>query len=138
MRNNTGQRSDIDTVMRSAARAKADSIKGAVILDNPDAAILRRASERNIPVLLVDGNLTRLSQSRAKDGGVIVSAQVDLAIRRVPQQTLRGMVSGNASASDDARGASNKGITELQNRAVGGAVESAMASVSAEIAALAK
>ena len=137
MRNATGQRADLDTIMRSTARAKAVSIKGALILDNPDAAILRRASERKIPVLLVDANLTRLSQSTAKDGGVVISAQVDLSIRKVPQQTLRGMVSGNASASDDAR-ASNKGITELQNRAVNGALESAMQSVGSEIAALAK
>ncbi len=137
IRNQTGQRSDIDTMMRSTARAKAGSIKGALILDNPDAAILRRATERKIPVLLVDANLTRLSQTTAKDGGVVISAQVDLSIRRVPQQTLRGMVSGNASASDDAR-ASTKGIAELQNRAVNGAVESAMSSVGSEIAALAK
>jgi hypothetical protein len=137
MRNNTGLRADLDTVMRSAARAKAGSIKNAVILDSPDAAILRRAGERKIPVLLVDGNLTRLSQTTGKDGGLIVSAQVDLSIRRVPQQTLKGMVSGNASASDDARN-TNKGITELQNRAVNGAVESAMSSVGSEIAALAK
>ena len=137
MRNTTGLRADLDTVMRSAARAKAGTIKGAVVLDNPDAAVLRRASERKIPVLLVDGSLTRLTQSTAKDGGVIVSAQVDLSIRRVPQQTLKGMVSGSASASDDARNA-NRGITELQNRAVNGAVESAIASVGSEIAALAK
>ncbi len=137
MRNTTGQRADLDTVMRSAARAKAGSIKGAVILDNPDAAILRRAGERKIPVLLVDGSLTRLSQSTGRDGGLIVSAQVDLSIRRVPQQTLKGMVSGNASASDDARN-NNKGLSELQNRAVNGAVESAMSSVGSEIAALAR
>ena len=137
IRNVTGQRSDIDTMMRSTARAKAGSIKGALVLDNPDAAILRRAEQRKIPVLLVDANLTRLSQSTAKDGGVVISAQVDLSIRRVPQQTLRGMVSGNASASDDAR-ANNSGIAELQNRAVNGAVESAMSSVGSEIAALAK
>lgn len=137
MRNTTGQRADLDTVMRSAARAKAGTIKGAVILDNPDAAILRRAGERKIPVLLVDGSLTRLSQSTGRDGGLVVSAQVDLSIRRVPQQTLKGMVSGNASASDDARN-TNKGLNELQNRAVNGAVESAMSSVGSEIAALAK
>ncbi len=137
MRNQTGQRSDIDTMMRSTARAKAGSIKGALVLDNPDAAILRRATERKIPVLLVDANLTRLSQSTAKDGGVVISAQVDLSIRRVPQQTLKGMVSGNASASDDAR-ANTNGIAELQNRAVNGAVESAMSSVGSGIAALAK
>jgi hypothetical protein len=137
MRNTTGQRADLDSIMRSAARAKAGSIKGAVVLDHPDAAILRRAGERKIPVLLVDGSLTRLSQSTGRDGGLIVSAQVDLSIRRVPQQTLKGMVSGNASASDDARN-TNKGLNELQNRAVNGAVESAMSSVGSEIAALAK
>ena len=137
MRNTTGQRADLDTVMRSAARAKAGSIKGAVVLDTPDAAVLQRASERKIPVLLLDGSLSRLTQTTAKDGGVVISAQVDFSIRRVPQQTLRGMVSGNASASDDARNA-NKGVTELQNRAVNGAVESAMSSVGSEIAALAK
>jgi hypothetical protein len=137
MRNNTGQRADLDNVMRSAARMKAGSIKNAVILDNPDAAILRRAGERKIPVLLVDGNLSRLSQTTGKDGGLIVSAQVDLSIIRVPGQTLKGMVSGKASASDDARNM-NKGITELQNRAVNGAIESAMSSMGSEIAALAK
>jgi hypothetical protein len=137
MRNNTGQRADLDTMMRSAARVKAGTIKNAVVLDNPDAAIIRRAGERKIPVLVVDGNLTRLTQTTGKDGGVIVSAQVDLSIIRVPGQTLKGMVSGKASASDDARN-SNKGITELQNRAVNGAIESAMSSVGSEIAALAR
>ena len=47
------------------------------------------------------------------------------------------MVSGNASASDDARN-NNRGLSELQNRAVNGAVESAMSSVGSEIAALAR
>lgn len=137
MRNTTGKRADLDVVMRSTARAKAGSIKGALVLDNPDAAVLRRASERKIPVLLVDGSLTRLSQSKARGGGVIISAHVDLAIRRVPQQTLKGTVSGNASASDDAH-SSSKAIIELQNRAVNSAVESAMSSVGSEIASLAR
>lgn len=134
IRNATGQRSDLDGIMRATARAKAHSIKGAIVLDSPDGAIMQRASERKIPVLLLDGNLSRLSQSTAAGGAVIISAQVDLSVRRIPQQTLRGMVSGNASASDEA----GKGITELQNRAVNGAVESAIASVGSEIAALAR
>jgi hypothetical protein len=144
MRNSTGQRADLDAVMRSAARAKARTIKGAVVLDaGPggtgagDAAILHRASERRIPVLLVDGSLSVLSSSTARDGGLIVSAQVELSIRRVPQQTLKGTVRGNARATDDARN-QTRGILDLQNRAVNGAVESAMASVEQEIASLAR
>lgn len=137
MRNNTGQRADIDAIMRQTARSKASTIKGAVIIDAADEQVIRRAGERKIPVLLVDGSLTRLSSSQGTNGAVIVSAQVDFSIRTVPKQQLKGMVSGNAVASDDNRGA-NKGLTELQNRAVNGAVESAMSSVSSEIAALSK
>lgn len=138
MRNNTGVRpGDLDSVMKEAARAKANSISGAVVVDGSDTSVLQRASERRIPVILVDGNLSRLTQSTGRDGGVIVSARVDLSIRKIPQQVLKGMVSGNASASEDSRG-SRAAIAELQNRAVGGAMESAMSSVSSEIAALSK
>lgn len=137
MRNNTGVRvGDLESAMQQAARNKARSIKGAVVIDTSDAGTLRRANERRIPVLLLDGTLTRLAQTTGRDGGVIVTAQVDLSVRKVPQQTLKGTVSGNASASDDAR-ASGRAILELQNRAVGGAVESAVSSVGSEIAALA-
>jgi hypothetical protein len=139
MRNNTGVRvGDLDGVMQQAARSKAKSIKGAVVVEgSSDASVLKRANERRIPVLLLDGNLTRLTQTRGRDGGVIVTAQVDLSVRRVPQQTLKGTVSGNASASDDAR-VTQKAILELQNRAIGGAMESAVSSVGSVIAALAK
>lgn len=133
MRNATGQRADLDTIMRQTAKSKASTIKGAVVLDAADETVLRRAGERKIPVLVVDGNLTKLSQTQGRDGGVTVSAQVDFSIRTVKQQ-LKGMVSGNAIASDN----SSRGLTELQNRAVNGAVESAMSSVSSEIAALSK
>jgi hypothetical protein len=136
MRNESGVRpGDLDGVMRQAAKSKASSIKGAVVVDNADAAIVRRATEKRIPVLLVDGNLTRLTQTSARDGAVVVSAQVSMSVRKVPQQTLKGMVNGNAAASGNAGG---RTLDELQNRAVNAAVQSAMGSVGAEIASLAK
>lgn len=138
MRNNSGTRPDIDGVMRRAARAKAAAaIKNAVIADATDAAVMRRAVEKRIPVLLVDGNLTRLTSTRGRDGGMIVTARVDLSVRKVPQQTLTGTVSGNASATDDVRNVDSR-IAELQDRAVHGAVESAISSMGSEIAALAR
>lgn len=138
MRNNTGVRAgDLDGVMQHAARSRARSIKGAVVVEAAsDASVLRRANERRIPVLLLDGSLTRLTQTMGKDGGVIVTAHVDVSVRRVPQQTLKGTVRGSASASHEAQ-ATQRAILELQNRAVGGAVESAVSSVGSEIAALA-
>lgn len=138
MRNATNVRAaDLDGLMRQAAKSKASSIKGAIVLDGNDESAVKKANEKRIPVLLLDGSLTRLTQSTARDGGVVVSAQFNLSIRKVPQQTLKATVSGNASASDDAR-AAERGLAELQNRAVNGAVESAISSVGAEIAALAK
>jgi hypothetical protein len=138
MRNATNVRAaDLDGLMRQAAKSKASSIKGAVVLDGNDEGALKKANEKRIPVLLLDGSLTRLTQSTARDGGVVVSAQFSLSIRKVPQQTLKATVSGNASASDDAR-AAGRGLAELQNRAVNGAVESAISSVGAEIAALSR
>jgi hypothetical protein len=95
MRNNTTVKTtDLDAVMQRAARNKARSIRGAMIVDAADEhapGVMKRATERKIPVLLVDG-------SRASESG----------------------------------------LAQLQARAVGGAVESAMGSVSSEIAALAK
>lgn len=137
MRNRSGVRvKGLDEVMRQAAHARAGAIRGAYVVDKADASVLQRASKRHIPVLLLDGNLTRLT-SRAHNGTVIVSARVDMSIRKIPQQTLKGMVSGNASASDDARSA-RKSIAALRSRAVGGAVESAMAGFGSSIGALVK
>lgn len=138
MKNTSGVRpGDLDVFMQAAAKAKALGIKGAVVTDGTDKALLQRAAERKVPVLLLDGSLTKLTQSVGRDGGVVINAQIDMLVRKVPQQTLKGTVSGNASASDDAR-ATQKAITELQNRAVNGAVESAIDGVGSDISALAK
>lgn len=138
MKNVSGVRSDdLDGVMRRAARAKAGTIKGALVIDGSDPNVLKKATEKRIPVLQVDGNLTRLTQVTGTDGATVISAKVDMSIRKLPGQTLKGTVSGNASGSNGTR-ASSQGIVDLQNRVVGGAVESAMGSMGAELALLSK
>lgn len=140
MKNVSGSRgADLDTIMRNAARSKAGTIKGAVIIDGNDAAMVKKATAHNIPVLQIDGNLTKLTQVKGTDGATVVSAKVDMSVRKLPGQTLKGTVSGNASGSaGSSRGTSDQGIRELQNRVVGGAVESAVGSMSNELAALSK
>ncbi len=138
MKNVSGVRADdLDGVMRQAARAKAGTIKGAVIVDGSDPSVIKTATEKRIPVLQVDGNLTKLTQFTGTDGSMVISAKVDMSIRKLPGQTLKGTVSGNASGSNGAR-VSSQGILDLQNRVVGGAVESAMGSMGAELASLSK
>lgn len=138
MKNVSGMRGeDLDGIMRQAARAKAGTIKGAVIIDGSDPSVIKSATEKRIPVLQVDGNLTKLTSTVGTDGATIVSAKVDMAIRKVPGQTLKGTVSGSAAGSGGSH-ASESGITDLQNRVVGGAVESAVGSVGNELASLSK
>ncbi|MBX3227752.1 MAG: HEAT repeat domain-containing protein [Labilithrix sp.] len=140
MKNVSGSRGDdLDAIMRSAARAKAGSIKHAVVIDGSDPGVLKRATAANIPVLQIDGNLTKLTSSKGTDGATVVSAKVDMSVRKLPAQTLKGTVSGNASGSaGSSRGTSDQGIRELQNRVVGGAVESAVGSMGNELASLSK
>jgi hypothetical protein len=139
MKNLSGVRADdLDGVMRQAARAKAGTIKDAVVLDGADTNVVKKATEKRIPVLQVDGNLIKLSQTTGTDGATVVTAKVDMSIRKLPGQTLTGMVSGNASASNGTRVSSDQGMVDLQNRVVGGAVESAMRSMGAQIALLSK
>ena len=138
MRNMSGMRGDdLDPIMRQAARAKANTMKDTVVVDGNDPVVLKKATERRIPVLQIDGNLIKLTNTIGTDGGTVISAKVDMSIRKLPQQTLKGTVSGNAHASGGAR-ASGMAIQELQNQVVGGAVESALGSMSSELAALAR
>ena len=139
MKNMSGMRgADLDGIMRSAARAKAGTIKGAVVVDGSDPNVLKKAVEKKIPVLQVDGNLTKLTQVVGTDGATVISAKVDMSIRKLPGQTLKGTVSGNASGSNGSPRASDQAINELQNRVVGGAVESAVGSMGNELAALSR
>ena len=140
MKNLSGARGDdVDAIMRSAARAKAGSIKGAVIIDGNDPGMIKKATASNIPVLQIDGNLTKLTSTTGTDGATVISAKVDMSIRKMPGQTLKGTVSGNASGSAGSGGPpSDAGIKMLQDRVVGGAVESAVSSMGSSLAALSK
>jgi hypothetical protein len=138
MHNISGQRgADLDGIMRQAARSKAGTIKDTVVVDGSDPNVLKKAVEKRIPILQVDGNLIKLTQAVGTDGATVISAKVDMSIRKLPGQTLKGTVSGNASGSNGSR-VTNQAIQELQDRVVGGAVESAMGSMGNEIAALSK
>ncbi len=140
MRNNTAVRAGgLDGVMRDVARRRAESIKGALVVDASDEATVKTAAARHVPVLLLDGNLTQLTQTSGKAGGVVVTARVSISVRSAPQHTLKGIVTGAASATDTARARNEpSAIAELQSRALAGAMESAVGSVGNAIDGFAK
>ena len=127
MKNATNVRGEsLGTVMRSATRTRAAALKGGVFVEAADGQLVKQAGERKIPVLLLDGTITRLAQG-ASNGNVMFQAQVEYTVRKMPQQTLQGTFTGAATTTDSAQVLSNQGrVAELQDRAVDGAVESAM------------
>jgi hypothetical protein len=139
MRNATNVRGEaLGSVMRSATKARASSFKGAVVVEGADDGLYRQANAKHIPVLLLDGTVTRLAQG-ASNGNVVFQAQVEFSVRKIPQHTLKGTFSGAATTVDSAQALSNLGrIQELQDRAIDGAVESAMRGADRGLARAAK
>lgn len=136
MKNLSGVRADdLDRIMRKAARAKGSAIKDAVFVDGSDPGVVKRATDKHIPILQLDGNLTHLTQTAASDGATVIRANVDIAIVKLPGQTLQGTIRGSASGSHEAK-SSAEGLVDLQDRVVGGAVESAIGSVGSKLALL--
>jgi HEAT repeats len=127
MRNRSGVRGDgAAAVLRTATNAHAQAIPGALLVDQTDAGTLQQAATRHIPVLLIDGALQRLSQAQ-QDAQVSYHAQVDFSMRRVPEQMLRGTLSGAATSIGSLSALGDPSIVQmLQDQAIDGAVESAL------------
>jgi hypothetical protein len=122
MKNGTGQPSGI---LRNSARTHAAGLPGAVIADGPSPELLVEAAQRHLPVLALEGS-QRLTRGQ-KDSDLLITAQVEFSLRRVPEQSLKGTLSGSATSIGSTNALANPSIvTQLENQAIDGAVESAM------------
>ena len=136
MRNLTGVRgSELSDILRDAARTQAHSLPGVVVYDEGDPGTARAASR--MPLLLLEGQITRLAQAQSS-GAMRIEARVEFSVRRVPQQTLKGTLSGGATAVESMRTLSEERVIELQNQTVGSAVESALRGADSGLALAAK
>ena len=136
MKNLTGVRGgELSNVLRDAARMQAHSLPGAVVYDAGDPETTRSPSR--MPVLLLEGQLTRLAQAQSS-GDMRIEARVEFSVRRVPQQTLKGTLSGGATSVESMRTLSGQRLVELQNETVENAVESAMRGADTGLALAAK
>jgi hypothetical protein len=135
MKNLTGVReSELSAVLRDAARMQAHSLPGALVYDEGEPV---PGVTGKMPVLLLEGQLTRLAQAQAS-GAMRIEARVEFSVRRVPQQTLKGTLSGGATAVESVRTLSGQRLIELQNQTVGSAVESALRGADSGLALAAK
>jgi hypothetical protein len=127
MKNRTGIRGEQPSgVLRNAARTHAASLPGAIVADGSSSQVLVEAANRHVPVLAIDGSVQRLTQGQ-KDSDLLVVAQVEFSVRRVPEQSLKGTLSGSATSIGSPSALTNPAaIAMLENQAIDGAVESAM------------
>jgi HEAT repeats len=127
MKNSSGIRGDeVGQVLRTATKSRAQSVPGAYVLESDDTGVFQQAAARHIPVLALDGSVTRISQGQS-NGHVTFNAQVEYTVRRIPEQTLRGTMTGGATSVGSPQSIRNQVVVnELQNQAVDGAVQSAL------------
>jgi hypothetical protein len=129
LQNLTGVRgSQLTEVFRGVTRAKAAELPGVELLS--DATEGKHESEaRKLPLIVLDGVVNRLAQG-AQGEQLTVSAQVEYVIRKMPEHSLKGSISGAARALDSAKALQDQArVAQLENEALQGAVESAMRGV---------
>ena len=125
MRNSTAIRgTDVADVLRNAATSRARNMRNIAVAQPTDQAILARAAGAHVPVILLDGTVTKLTQN-ASGSNVTCQAEVEFVVRKIPDQSLRSTLQGSAAAMGSGT-TSNRGVTSLQDQAIGGAVESAL------------
>jgi hypothetical protein len=128
---------ELATALTAATRTKMAAVPGIEILDS-GTDIVAASKSRNLPAFTVDGSLTQLAKKQSRDG-VSYSARVEYLIRKMPEQSLKGTMSGNAKAQADTkeiRGQSE--LAQLQIDAVGAAIDSAMRGASPALEAAAR
>jgi len=124
MRNNTGVRgSELVETFRGVTRERASVLPGVVVLTEEGVQV---AQAQKTPMAVMDGVVNRLARA-SRGSNLAVSAQVEYVVRRAPDQSLRGTVSGAAEALGSAAIAGDKRrVAELENEALQGAVDSAL------------
>jgi len=125
MRNSTAMRGgDVADVLRNAATSRARNMHNIAVAQPNDAGMLARAAGAHVPVILLDGTVTKLTQN-ASGSNVTCQAEVEFVVRKIPDQSLRSTLQGSAAAMGSGT-TSIRGMTSLQDQAIGGAVESAL------------
>ncbi len=124
MKNLSGVRGpELGNIMRVSAQRRAAELQGALLIDDPGAG----KGPKGVPMLVLDGSLTKLAQQAQANGGVSFTARVEFTVRKIPENTLKGALSGAATSLGTVKSLTARNqLIALQDQAVEGAVESAM------------
>ena len=112
-------------LFRGATRARAALLPGVEVLSEGSEAA-REAVLRNLPLVELDGVVNRLAKGAAGER-VGVSAQVEYVFSKMPEHAIRGSLTGAAFAEESSKAPRDDArVTDVEDRALRGAVESAM------------
>jgi hypothetical protein len=116
---------EIASALKSGTRSKMSQVPGVeVVADGTD--ISAAIKSRGLPGFTVDGSLMQLAKQQSSDG-VGYAARVEYLIRKMPEQSLKGTMSGNAQALADAKQVRGQTeLAQLQIDAVSAAIDSAL------------
>lgn len=110
--------------LRDSTRARMAQVPGVEVVADGD--LLAESKSRNLPAFALDGSLTQLAKKQASDS-VGYAARVEYLIRKIPDQTLKGTMSGAASAVADLKQVRGQNeLNQLQLDALAGAVDGAL------------
>ena len=122
------------TALRASTRSRMAQVPGVELLaEGTDAAV--QGKSRHLPAFALDGSLTQLAKKQGSDG-IGYAARVEFLIRKVPDQTLKGTMSGAAQAVADARQVRGQSeLAQLQMDALDAAIDGAFKGASSALAA---
>lgn len=116
---------ELASALKVGTRSKMSQVPGVeVVADGTD--ISAASKSRGLPGFTVDGSLMQLAKKQSSDG-VGYAARVEYLIRKMPEQALKGTMSGNAQALADAKQVRGQTeLAQLQIDAVSAAIDSAL------------
>lgn len=111
--------------LRDSTRARMAQVPGVEVLtDGSD--LVTESKSKNLPAFALDGSLTQLAKKQGADS-VGYAARVEFVIRKMPDQTLKGTMSGSAQAVADSKAVHGQNeLTQLQLDALAAAVDGAL------------
>ncbi|HEY3497097.1 MAG TPA: HEAT repeat domain-containing protein [Polyangiaceae bacterium] len=115
----------IEAELENQSRKKLDELPGVEVLA-PSADSNKEAEKKNLPVVMVSGQIQKLRASR-EGSEIVYSASVEYILHTMPDQSIAARVSGSASgtltqeeASDESR------ASELRHQVLDAAIASAL------------
>lgn len=124
LENKTGN-AKVSSHFQSVAKAELAKIPGVQVASS-DSDAAEKAKSMKLPTIALDGRLVQLQKEKA-GSDVGFQARVEFVIRKIPEQSLKASVKGNAKALLDARAVKgDKELSQLQADAVTAAVQSAL------------